>query len=148
MTIFTVHLPVEARDPETIAGEMRLVRDGWSFWAFLLGPLWLMSHRAWLAGFVVLALIIALGFLPDPMNVVADLLFSILLGIEGWQLVRLSRSAGGWHMVDVVEASSEDEAARIALTRLLTSMAPPLAPMQTRARPNVGEIGLFPMAGG
>src|SRR4051812_20325844 len=49
MPIFTVHQPrprkyETAPDPERFA----FVRDGFSFWAFLFGPLWMLRHRMWL----------------------------------------------------------------------------------------------------
>ena len=50
MAVYTVHEPPLKRyetdaDPERFV----FVRDGFSFWAFLLGPLWMLRHRMWLA---------------------------------------------------------------------------------------------------
>ena len=48
MAVYTVHEPppkrTRPRDPERFV----FVRDGFSFWAFLLAPLWLLWHRLWL----------------------------------------------------------------------------------------------------
>ncbi len=49
MAVYTVHEPPpkryeQTRDPERFA----FVRDGFSFWAFLFGPLWMLRHRMWL----------------------------------------------------------------------------------------------------
>ena len=47
MTVYTVHEPpmqAADADPE----RFRFVRDGFSLWAFLLTPLWMLCHRLWL----------------------------------------------------------------------------------------------------
>ena len=147
MKIYTVHLPVEARDPEAIAGALRVVPEAGSFLAFLFGPLWLIWHRAWVWGIAVGLVELGLSFLPDPFGIVANLLFSLLIGLEGNQLRRLSLSRGKWRMVEVVNARDSDEAASIALARLLAPrpQAPSYSPPPSQ-RP-VSTIGLFPQAG-
>ena len=49
MKIYTVHVPV-LRDDEVSPNpdRVRFVRDGFYFWAFLLGPLWMIWNRLWL----------------------------------------------------------------------------------------------------
>ena len=49
MTTFTVHEP-PPRKNEATASPVRFafVRDGFYFWAFLLGPVWMLYHRLWL----------------------------------------------------------------------------------------------------
>ena len=49
MSSYTVHEPplragAAAPEPERYV----FVRDGFSFWAFLFGPLWMLRHRMWL----------------------------------------------------------------------------------------------------
>ena len=58
MAVYTVHEPPPKRfqsepDPDRFV----FVRDGFSFWAFLLGPLWMLRHRMWLVliAYMVLA---------------------------------------------------------------------------------------------
>src|ERR1700712_5643465 len=46
MPVYTVHAPA-ADDGE--ADRFTFVRDGFHFWAFVFGPLWLARHRLWLA---------------------------------------------------------------------------------------------------
>ena len=56
MAVYTVHEPplrgAPAPDPERFV----FVRDGFSFWALLFGPLWMLRHRMWLVllGYVLL----------------------------------------------------------------------------------------------
>ena len=146
MKIYTVHLPVEARDPEAIAGALRVVPEAGSFLAFLFGPLWLIWHRAWAWGIAVGVVEAGLAFVPDPFGLIANLLFSLLIALEGHQLVRLSLSRGKWRMVEVVNARDSDEAQSIALARLLAASSPQPSYTAPSQRP-VGTIGLFPQAG-
>jgi hypothetical protein len=49
MSVYTVHEPplragAAASDVERFA----FVRDGFSWWAFLFAPLWMLRHRMWL----------------------------------------------------------------------------------------------------
>ncbi|MGH6743004.1 MAG: DUF2628 domain-containing protein, partial [Bradyrhizobium sp.] len=49
MPTYTVHVP-PPKAGETTSDPQRFVfvRDGFHFWAFLLGPLWLLFRRLWL----------------------------------------------------------------------------------------------------
>jgi len=62
MPVFTVHAPVDAlRRADT--DRFVFVRDGFHFWAFVFGPLWLIWHRLWwalLAYVVIIAAIFGL----------------------------------------------------------------------------------------
>ena len=48
-----------APDPERFV----FVRDGFSFWAFLLAPLWMLRHRLWLVliGYVIVTVALQVG---------------------------------------------------------------------------------------
>ena len=63
MAIYTVHQPPlkkyeSAPDPDRFA----FVRDGFSFWALIFGPLWMLRHRMWLVLLGYIAVVIALHF--------------------------------------------------------------------------------------
>ena len=55
MPVYTVHEPPprDSDDAADAADRFVFVRDGFSFWAFLFAPLWMLWHRLWL---VLLAL--------------------------------------------------------------------------------------------
>jgi hypothetical protein len=61
MAIYTVHEPLPRKD-ETSASPDRFafVRDGFYFWAFVLGPLWMLWRRLWLVTVFYLVLSLAL----------------------------------------------------------------------------------------
>ena len=48
---------MRAPEPERFV----FVRDGFSFWALLLGPLWMLRHRMWLVLLGYIALAVALS---------------------------------------------------------------------------------------
>src|SRR5215211_6085168 len=109
MAVYTVHAPPLARyqsapSPERFA----LVRDGFSFWAFLLAPLWMLRHRMWIVfvGYVVLfgGLQIVLHFVgaSGTIKAFAGLLLALLVGIEAGTLRRFTLSRRGWSNVGVV----------------------------------------------
>ena len=108
MTSWTVHLRPDA--------EPVLLREGWSWGAFLLGPLWLLSQRAWVPGVVVLALTLAFSALaPAPTRAVLALGLGTLLGLLGRDLVRWSLERRGYQLAHVLAARDEGG----ALGRLL-----------------------------
>src|SRR3954467_4292185 len=49
MPVYTVHGPIKNGTDIAAADRFAFVRDGFHFWAALLGPLWLAWHRLWLA---------------------------------------------------------------------------------------------------
>ena len=155
MTLFTVHIPVEARDPQEIADKIRVIPEKASLGAFLLGPIWLVAQGAWLAaGVWVVAMamlvgaVILLGLAPPGLAAVV-LLIQIFIGVEGHQMVRGAASRGRFTCVDVVNARDAEEAESLALRRLMAAQQParPAAPIYRPANDLPG-IGLFPGAGG
>ncbi len=155
MTIFTVHIPVETRDPQEIADKIRVIPEKASLAAFLLGPIWLVAQGAWMAVGVWVATVAALvgafvllGLAPEGLAAVI-LLLQIFIGVEGHQMARGAASRGRLRFADVVNARNADEAESEALRRLIAADQPlrPLAPMYKPAS-DLPHIGLFPGAGG
>src|SRR5262249_42832371 len=97
MKIYTVHVPV-SRDGQVSPNpdRVRFVRDGFHFWAFLLGPLWMLCHRLWLVLVIYLIAIAALfaGLtalgVSRPAQFVVGVLIAILVGCEAGSLRRWS----------------------------------------------------------
>ena len=101
-----------------------LIAEGFSFWAFLFGPFWLMAHRAWLAGVVVLLGLIGVNLLPDPYGLAMALGAHLLLGFQGRDLRRWTLARRGWTLAHVVQARDAEG----ALARLLQA-EPRLLPL-------------------
>ncbi len=98
MPIYTVHAPIAASTDVRATDRFIFVRDGFHFWAFVLGFVWLAWHRLWLAllGWVVAVVVIdgsltllgAGGITIFGVNVA----LSLLLGFEAATLQRWTLS--------------------------------------------------------
>src|SRR4051812_3218783 len=90
MPVYTVHAPVDAGvEAQHAADRFVFVRDGFHFWAFLLGPLWLAWNRLWLAliGYILMIAAVegALSQLRMPAGArfALMLLVALLVGLQG-----------------------------------------------------------------
>ena len=167
MSIYTVYEPPlrgheSAPDPERFV----FVRDGFSIWAFLLSPLWMLRHRLWLAlvlyvfaaGGLVVALR-AVGASRGALFVVVFLV-ALLIGFEASSLRRYGLARRKWRYRGVVIGDDLESAERRffdawgSKSRLdnppvnaepRVSAPVPGVPMARRASSDV--IGLFPQPG-
>ncbi|MBV9539077.1 MAG: DUF2628 domain-containing protein [Acidisphaera sp.] len=95
-----------------------LVREGFSWGAFLLGPLWLLARRAWLAALLVLCAYAAIALLPlRGLNPLAGFGLAWLLGLFGEDIRRWSLERAGYGLAHVVSARDEDTALANLLQR-------------------------------
>src|SRR6195952_2298765 len=95
MSVYTVHAPVaDGTDPRSVTDRFVLVRDGFYFWAFLLGPFWLVWRRLWLAPLVYIAetlvgaVALFLLHAGSATRFVVMLLIALLMGFEAASLWR------------------------------------------------------------
>lgn len=157
MQLYTVHIARGERrgDPQAIERAI-LVRDGFSFAAFVFTGFWLLFHRAFLAGVAVLAGSFVLGLILDAwsaapfVTVGSQLLVSLLVGLEGASLRRWTLARRGWPVVDVVSGASRGEAEHKAIARWLAASAPASPASPPPLPPVASELpafGLFPRAG-
>ncbi len=103
MKVWTAHLH-PARPPV-------LIHEGWSWGAALFGPFWLLAHRAWVPGVIVLAVVIILNLLvPNSLRGLLVLGFFLLLGLLGRDLLRWSLARRGYALAHVVTAQDDDAA--------------------------------------
>ena len=113
MRIYTAHL-APGHAP-------RLVREGFSFGAFLFGPLWLFAHRAWVAGAISLALLIGVGVVGGlfggSIPLILLLGYAALLGWSGRDLCRWSLGRRGYEESHVLAGRDSDAAYVRLITR-------------------------------
>jgi hypothetical protein len=161
MSVYTVHQPPPKADE--IASEPErfvFVRDGFSFWAFLLGPLWMLRHRMWLVLLGYAALIAALqGMLyvlnaPGGVRMTVMALVALLIGIEAGTLRRFTLRRRKWSNVGVIVGDRETAEQRFfdswikngpATTPPTSSAIGTASPRMSR--PSNDVIGLFPEPG-
>jgi hypothetical protein len=171
MSIYTVHAPPakadrSAPDPERFV----FVRDGFSFWVFLLGPLWMLWHGLWLvlAGYLVLAAALQFALraagTQSGLAFVAGALLALLVGFEAATLRRLTLARRRWKNVGIVVGDDLEAAERrffdawvhgdprapaspksLPNTPVPPASAPPGSRVTAMAGPEI--IGLFPSPG-
>jgi hypothetical protein len=163
MAIYTVHEPplprvASAPDPESFV----FVRDGFSFWAFLLGPLWMLRHRLWLVllGYllVTVALQVALRAVGASATVMVavGMLVALLIGFEAATLRRFALARRRWSNIGIVVGDDREGAERrffdvwVNKSGVIVEPRPPqpaasAAPILARSASDV--IGLFPQPG-
>jgi hypothetical protein len=119
MPVYTVHAPVaNGAEARNAADRFAFVRDGFHFWAFVFGPLWLAWHRLWLAllGYVVMmaGVTVSLALLRAGAGTrfTVLLLIALLMGFEAASLWRWTVSRRKWRQLDVVVADDEETAER------------------------------------
>lgn len=93
-----------------------VLREGWSWAAFLFGPLWLLVHRAlWPALGLCVLLAACMLLAPGRAGTVGVVVLMVLSGLWGRDLVRWSLGRRGYALDAVLVARDEDA----ALARLL-----------------------------
>jgi hypothetical protein len=118
MPVYTVHAPVSHGADLAATDRFAFVRDGFHFWAALLGPVWLAWHRLWLAlvGWLVLMAAVDVALVQLGVGagttLFADILLALLLGFEAGSLERWTLSRRLWRQLDVVVAGDEEAAER------------------------------------
>ena len=165
MSTYTVHEPPQGATAADTA-RFVFVRDGFSFWAFLFGSLWMLWHRMWLVllGYIVMfgGLAILLRAAGASGSVVAfiGLLLSFLVGLEAGTLRRFTLGRRGWHNVGVVSGDNVEHAERRFFDAWVRQAAPqpgapaasaPPAPPSSGTPPRMPQapdvVGLFPEPG-
>ena len=160
MPVYTIHEPPlrkreSAVDPDRIV----FVRDGFTFWAFALPPLWMLLHRLWLVlvlyiglNVIVAAALFAAG-VSGGMRLLVAALIGLLVGFEAATLRRWTYERRGWRPLGVVVGEDRYTAERRFFASWLAREGePPAAPALTPVNParrSVASdvIGLFPEPG-
>src|ERR1700730_4288972 len=109
MSVYTVHIPPSTRRGSASGPERFVfVRDGFSFWAFLLAPLWMLWHRLWLVfvSYCVLAIALQAGLqaigASFAVRFTAAALLALLAGLEAGTPQRLSPATRRWTKAGIV----------------------------------------------
>jgi hypothetical protein len=166
MSVYTVHEPplragADAPDVERFA----FVRDGFSWWAFLFAPLWMLRHRMWL---VLIGYVVVVGLIEVPVKLsgapafaasAIGILLGLLVGLEAGSLRRFTLNRRGWKNLGVVSGDDLEDAERRFFDAWLQRKSSPSngpyapTPGSTSAAPSrrgpLGSdvIGLFPEPG-
>jgi hypothetical protein len=168
MSVYTVHEAPARAGASSAAERFVFVRDGFSWWAFLFAPLWMLWHRMWLVflGYAVISggiefALVRFGASRAAISLVG-LVISLLVGLEASTLRRLTLHRRGWTNVGVVSGDKLEDAERrffdawVRGTRPANSAAHATTPVPAGgtpvAVPRVAQtpphvVGLFPEPG-
>jgi Protein of unknown function (DUF2628) len=161
MRLFTVYLPQNssAAPHEHALDGAVFVRDGFHFWAFLLGPLWCLWRGLWLPALAILALgavLAGIGLalqLPSETQILTQLVLALLVGLEAPDLRRFGLRRRGYVERGSVAARDLTDAEAIFFGHAASPQPepqpgfPPSAPQPGFHRRGLaGEevVGLFP----
>jgi Protein of unknown function (DUF2628) len=166
MSVYTVHEPPSrAGAAVTDVERFAFVRDGFSWWAFLFAPLWMLRHRMWL---VLIGYVVIVGAIEIPVKLsgapslaanLIGILLGLLVGFEASTLRRFTLNRRGWKSLGVVSGDDLEDAERrffdAWLQRKNSLSGAPHAPMRGPAsaasnrRGPLGSdvIGVFPEPG-
>ena len=166
MAVYTVHQPPlkkyeAAPDPERFA----FVRDSFSFWAFLFGPLWMLRHRMWLVliGYIVVAIAMQVGLrlvgASSSGSAFAGFMLQLLVGMEAGTLRRFTLGRRRWRNVGTIVGGDRETVEQRFFDSWVRgeTLAPMMSPAVARASaaatiqhgatPAQDVIGLFPQPG-
>jgi hypothetical protein len=156
MAVYTVHEPPAKRYEQTSDPErFMFVRDGFSFWAFLFGPLWMLRHRMWLVliGYIGVSAALELAFrllgTLGAARVAIGFLLSLLIGFEAATLQRFTLGRRRFSNLGVIVADDMESAERRFFDSWVKSggAAPRVVSPSQRTAAASDVIGLFPQAG-
>ncbi|PLX38002.1 MAG: hypothetical protein C0606_07075 [Hyphomicrobiales bacterium] len=153
MAVYTVMLPPAAGDPAGEAEDAVFLKDGFSWWAFLVPVVWPLFYGLWLVFAAVLVLSVTLELVAykfgGPLPGVIGFLLSALFALEantlrGWTLARR-----GWRFAGVVAGKGDDEMERRFFASLAAGEVTPqiVSRPQRRYQPAADSetvLGLFP----
>lgn len=95
-----------------------VLREGFSLWAAVFGPFWLLAQRAWLPGLAVLGVNVLLLLTPEAVRPFLGMALAILTGLLGRDMVRWSLGRRGYALQHVVAARTDEGAwARVLSVR-------------------------------
>lgn len=100
------------RDPHADEN-LAVIREGFSFWAFIFHAFYLLYKRQWLGLLVFLPLYVSVLLLGDYANVPAYVVAILQLGVQVWlgasayDLHRAQYELMGWKLMDVAVAADE-----------------------------------------
>ena len=113
--IYNVFEKPEAPEP---TDRMVLLKEGFTFWAFIFGPLWLCAKRQWVLfiAFIAIAMLVRVttGLLGLPLVIVtvAAFFLHLMLGYHASDLREWTLKRRGYRFAGVLAAESPMHAQR------------------------------------
>ncbi len=110
--------PPHRRSIDLRTDRVRFLRESFSFWAFLFGPLWMIWRRQWLVLILYVLVVGGAEFamrqygIPLSSRIAVYVLVQILIGTEAGGLRRWTLQRHGWRDVGIVVGDDLEMAER------------------------------------
>lgn len=121
MKIFTLY----TKDSNSPPDSLRVVPEGFNIGACIWSLLWLLYNQLWDC-FIIFSLILlclsnlsGYGILSSSLLTIAMIIIPIVLGMVGNDIIRKDLEKRGYKLIEIIAASSSDEAELKFLTGLL-----------------------------
>ncbi len=127
MASYLVMTPPDGPDA---AEDAVIIRDGFAFWALFLPFLWLLVHRLWFAGAVLLLVSVGLAAAIEvfprwtAVFMIASVLLSVYVALEGNGMRIADKERRDWTVSDIIEAPNAATAEAIYMTSLPEPVRP------------------------
>lgn len=157
MAAYSVFVPPFSHPGAAEAERFKFVRDGFSWPAFILGPIWMLFHRfalvviLWLVVVFALGAVIRLLGVPSGTALLVFLLLAFLIGLEASTLQSWTLKRRGWREIGIVVADELEAAERRFFDELsdqdpadFGTSVPGHIAMLDRNQGGTDVIGLFP----
>jgi hypothetical protein len=157
MAAYSVFAPPFSHPGAAGAERFRFVRDGFSWPAFILGPIWMLFHRLALVVILWLVVVFALGAVirllgvPSGTTSLVFLLLAFLIGLEASTLQSWTLKRRGWREIGIVVADEFEAAERRFFDELrdqdpmdFGTPVPGRIAIFDRGQGGTDVIGLFP----
>ena len=106
MTTYSIFAKPEDRN----AQDAIFVSDGFSWGGFVFTGLWALWNRMWIAGTIVISISVLGSTLPTALQFLLSLAVSILMGLQGNDLLRWSLTRRGYSEIALSSGNSLEEA--------------------------------------
>lgn len=112
MNLYTVH----QKNRRDGTPELRMISDRFSWFAFLLWPLWLIWNGLWIMAALMFVLMMLVGVVAPHAALPVSWGLAFIFALEGAVFIRAELRLRGWREVGLVEARSAAGAEELFLT--------------------------------
>ena len=145
MAVYTVHEPPNAPASRSEKAEQLLfIKDGFSWWALFVPPLWFLAKGEWrgLLGYLVLAVLLSIIVDPESHPAAAQAFMfalNVIAGFEANNILRWSRGRRGWREIATVSGANRDDCERRFFEAWLHGADDPAPASYTAPEPDAAD---------
>lgn len=111
MKLFSAYIK---RNKKNKIDDIILVKEGFSFWALILGPIWFLYHKMFNEFFVLAVINLVIGqsssilSLQDKIFIELVIIFFVSVNANHWYCLKLQKD--GYKIVNIIRGKNKDQA--------------------------------------